>query len=106
VLLAKKQLIEAADVFQRATELKPDFGPAHYNRGLALAQAGRPREAVAAFRETIRYNPERFDTYLLLADLHLRLGEPQEARPLLIQARTLAPEHPRLKALLEQSSQP
>ncbi len=106
VLLARKQPVEAANVFQRATELKPDFGPAHFNRGLALLQAGQPRDAIDAFRETLRYNPERLDTYLHLAEIYLRLGERAEARAILGEARTLAPEHPRLRALMEQAGQP
>jgi tetratricopeptide (TPR) repeat protein len=102
-LLARERFDDAASVFERATLLKKDFGPAHFNRGLALGRAGRAREAIAAFRESLRHNPERIDTYLFLAELHLRLGERDAALALLDQAQTMDAAHPRLRALRERA---
>jgi len=53
--------------------------PAFFNLGFALAKSGKTREAVAPFREAIRQNPEMIDAYILLADLHVQLGEDGEA---------------------------
>jgi len=99
VMLAQNRFPEAADIFGRTTQLKPDFGPAYFNRGFALARAGQRREAMAAFRESLRHNPEHLESYLLLADLHLQVGEQAAARELLNQADAVDPKHPRLKAL-------
>jgi tetratricopeptide (TPR) repeat protein len=103
-LLGQNRHAEAAPVFERAIQLKSDFGPAFFNLGLALARAGRKREAVPAFRAAIRHNPERIDSYLLLADLHLQLGEPDQAADPARQAAALNPSDPRLAALREKIS--
>jgi len=103
-LLSQDRFREAAEVFGKATQLKADFGPAHYNRGFALARAGQLREAASAFQESLRHNPERLETYLLLAGLRLRLREPEEALRLLGQAQALNPTDPRLKALRDRAS--
>jgi len=99
VLLAQERLAEAAVLFDQATQLKRDFGPAYYNRGLALGRAGQAREAIAAFRESLRHNPERLDTYVLLADLHLRAGERGAALAVINQGQALNPTDQRLRAL-------
>ncbi|MFO1497008.1 MAG: tetratricopeptide repeat protein [Verrucomicrobiota bacterium] len=71
VQLAQERWTNAAATFGQTIEIKPDFGPGHYNRGVALSRAGQPQAAIAAFRESLRYNPERVETYLFLADLQL-----------------------------------
>ncbi|MBI4327774.1 MAG: tetratricopeptide repeat protein, partial [Chloroflexi bacterium] len=102
-LLNQNRFAEAADTFLKATELKADFGPAFFNRGLALMRAGLRREAIPAFRQAIRHNPERIDSYLLLADLHLALGENEAASSLLEQARSIDPLHPGLRQLRDRA---
>ena len=102
-LLSQDRFREAAEVFGKATQLKADFGPAHYNRGFALARAGQLREAASAFQESLRHNPERLETYLLLADLRLQLREPEEALRLLDQAQAINPDDPRLMALRDRA---
>lgn len=101
VLMALNRFPEAAEIFARSTQFKSDFGPGYYNRGFALARSGRPREAIAAFRESLRHNPERADTYFLLADLHLQLGESEPVAKLLDQARALNPADLRLAVFQE-----
>lgn len=98
-LLAQNRFEEAAVAFRQATQLKADFGPAFYNLGFALARSGRTREAITPFREAIRHNPERVDSYVLLADLHVQLGEMTEAATLARQAEAVAPNDRRLPAL-------
>ncbi len=99
VLLAQERFAEAAGLFDQATQLKRDFGPAYYNRGFALARAGQPREAMAAFHESLRHNPERLETYVLLADLHLRAGEREAALSVINQGQALSPTDQRLLTL-------
>jgi tetratricopeptide (TPR) repeat protein len=98
-LLATKRFEEAATVFRQSLELKTDFGPACYNLGFALARSGKKREAIAPFREAIRHNPERIDSYILLADLHLQFGERSEAEALVRQANAVDPKDPRIATL-------
>jgi len=101
--LGREQFPEAAETFLKATGQKPDFGPAFYNRGFALARAGNLREAIPAFREAARLNPERIDSWLMLADVYLRLGEGSEASKFLQLAEPLNPTHPGLRQLREKA---
>ena len=58
---------EAADHFQAAIRLDPEFAEAHNLLGTALATSGRLAEAVAAFREATRLDP-------MFALAHFNLG--------------------------------
>lgn len=102
-LLTGGQLTNAAVMFEKAVQLKPDFGPAHYNRGLALGRANQLQEAIEAFRESLRHNPERLETYLFLSDLHLRAGDREGAIAFLDQAQSIDPDDARLKALRQRA---
>jgi len=102
-LLALQRYEEAAATFRHATTLKRDFGPAFFNLGFALAKSGKPREAVAPFKEAIAQNPEMIDSYILLADLHLQLGEKAEAIELASLAERLNPSDPRLPVLRQKT---
>lgn len=103
-LLNQNRFVESAEASRRATEIKADFGPAFFNRGVALARAGRPKEAVTAFEETIRHHPEHFESYVLLADLHLQSGQRAEALKLLDQAGVLNPSDRRLAPLRQRAT--
>jgi protein O-mannosyl-transferase len=98
-LMAQQRYPEAVNTFQHTISLKRDFGPAFFNLGFALAKSGKPREAIPAFEEAIRQNPEKIDSYVLLADLHWQLGEPAPAVELANLAERLDPADPRLPAL-------
>jgi tetratricopeptide (TPR) repeat protein len=99
VQLGLNQFEAAAATFQAALRAKPDFGPAWFNYGYALARAGNVRGAIDPFREAIRHNPEHIDSYLLLADLHLQLNERDRASDLIRQARLIDPANPKVHAL-------
>jgi Flp pilus assembly protein TadD len=43
--------------FEQAVRLRPSFAKAQQNRGIVLERLGRTREAVAAYRETLRFDP-------------------------------------------------
>lgn len=103
-VMAQNRLPEAAELFGQATRLKPDFGAAHFNRAVALARAGQHDGAAAAFRESLRHNPERLETYLMLADLLLEQGDKPEANRLLDQAQAIQPRDPRLAALRQRAA--
>ena len=108
-LMAQQRFEEAAATFQHAISLKRDFGPAYFNLGFALAKSGKPRDAIPAFQEAIRHNPEIMDSYILLADLHLQVGEKAQAAEVASVAERLNPADPRLPTLrqkLGKSSSP
>lgn len=98
-LLAQRRYSDAIASFERATELKPDFGTAYLNIGFALVKSGKPREAVAPFERAIQHNPEIIDSYILLADLRLQLGENKGAAEMARLAEQVSPNDRRLPAL-------
>jgi tetratricopeptide (TPR) repeat protein len=104
-LLAQNRFAEAAATFEKVTTLKRDFGPAFFNLGFALARSGKQREAVPAFKEAIRHNPEMIEAYVLLADLHLQLGDKPEAMALADMAERLDTGDPRVTALRKKINQ-
>jgi len=62
---------------------------------------GQTREALDAFRQAARYNPEKIDSYLWLADLHLQRGELDDARRWTELAGHINPDDRRLAGLKE-----
>jgi chemotaxis protein methyltransferase CheR len=67
----------------------PLSAPAHYVRGLALQEAGRPEEALAALRRSVFLDPGSVLGQVALADLLARQGEPTRARSALRAAAAL-----------------
>jgi chemotaxis protein methyltransferase CheR len=63
-----------------ACQRTPLSAPAHYLRGLALQEAGRLEDALAALRRSVFLDPGSVLGQLALADLLVRLGEPARAR--------------------------
>lgn len=103
VQLKQERLNEADATFKRAIELKSDFGAAHFNRAFCLANLRRTDEAIASLEQSIRHNPEHFDSYLYLSDLHFRAGNLAAGFVRLYQARQLSPNDPRLRSLMERA---
>ena len=52
------RLSEATAEFETAVRLKPDFVQAHYCLGAVLLQAGKRKEAVDQFRQTLQLQPD------------------------------------------------
>lgn len=48
---------EAIACYQKALKLKPDFAPAHFNLGFALADQGRLADAVQEYEQALTHNP-------------------------------------------------
>jgi protein involved in polysaccharide export with SLBB domain len=70
---------QAAESFQKALNLKPDYADAYYGLGQAYLDMGRWQEAIQSLEQAIRYNPgdERAQAKLSEA----RLMRQQEAKP-------------------------
>jgi tetratricopeptide (TPR) repeat protein len=54
----------ALTAFDAALRLKPDYAPAHHNRGSVLEKQGRWKAALAAHEEALRLDPDLAETHL------------------------------------------
>ena len=50
--------------YQKALTLSPESGMVHFNRARACHQLGRIAEAIAAYREFIKYAPAQYTQYI------------------------------------------
>lgn len=60
---------QALDRLREAVRLDPAFAIAHQNLALALADAGRPEQALASCRKALALNPALLDARIALVDL-------------------------------------
>ncbi|MGH9462630.1 MAG: tetratricopeptide repeat protein [Vicinamibacteria bacterium] len=83
---------EAAQHFDRAISIAPGLPDAYYGLGLALWKLGRHEDAVDAYREDVRLNPE--DDYKLVqfAQTLNKVGQHSEAVAVFEQAQRANPE--------------
>lgn len=81
-LLKEKRAPEAAEVFQQLLSHQPDDRRARYSLAVALLDASRPRDAIAAL-ENLQSDPIALE---LMSNAHETLGETPEAVALLRQA--------------------
>lgn len=107
VLLKQNKNEEAAEVFGRIVERRPEDGLARTNYGAALAKAGRTDEAIEQFHEALKRKPVLAQTRLFLALAYTSLHRIDEAlfetkAALEINPR-YGPAHAHLGSLLELS---
>ena len=55
-------------------------GDYHFHQGLTLSKQGRWNEAVAAYKESLRIDPNNAQTYLNLGFVYYELGYDREAQ--------------------------
>jgi tetratricopeptide (TPR) repeat protein len=55
-------------------------GDEHFRQGLAFAKEGRWNEAAAAYRESLKLDPNKAETYLNLGFVYYELGLDREAQ--------------------------
>ena len=59
----------------------PDEGlDEHFRQGLTLSREGQWKEAIAAYKESLRINPDNAQTYLNLGFVYYELGYDREAQ--------------------------
>jgi chemotaxis protein methyltransferase CheR len=87
--LDRLELEQAEAWAEVACRRAPLSAPAHYVRGLALQEAGRPEDALAALRRSVFLDPGAVLAQVALADLLARQGEPTRARSALRAAAAL-----------------
>ncbi|MBI4576043.1 MAG: tetratricopeptide repeat protein [Planctomycetes bacterium] len=89
--------------FARAEELAPEDPEVRNNHGLALVLAGRRDEAIPRFREALRLRPGFVDALNNWGVALMRSGRYEEAVDRFEEALALDPDHPRLRANLEEA---
>jgi protein O-GlcNAc transferase len=80
VLQAQRQnLVEAAELIDRALMLEPGNATAHSNRGNVFRMQGRNEDALACYEQALALVPESMETRFNLADLLVDLGRYETA---------------------------
>lgn len=80
-LAGKGDFKNAEQCFAEALRKAPSFRDARINRGLALTRLQNPKEAIAHYKESLKFAPEEPGYLQPLADLLLEAGENAEAAP-------------------------
>jgi tetratricopeptide (TPR) repeat protein len=96
---AEEAASELADAQQK---LGPNFLLSYF-RGLSLDRAGKPSEALIAFQEATRLNPDNAEVHLSLGKTDLALGRVNRAIAELQEALRLNPSNVQAKRLLSQA---
>lgn len=79
-LYHQKRYNEALDVLEKTTNLKPDYGDAHYYTALVLRDLGNYQEAIIAAKKAVKVNPKDCANHYLLGRLYLLVGERESTR--------------------------
>lgn len=85
-------LDEAIDVARRGIDAVPGYAPGYITLGRSLAEQGQLKDAAEAFSHALQTEEANLQAIKGLARVKLLLGQPEEARPLLMQGRQLAPD--------------
>ena len=70
---------KAIKVLRAQMESTPDDPAVHFNLGTAYEKAGRVKDAVREFKETLKGNPKSAEAHYNLALLNENLGEGESA---------------------------
>ena len=70
---------EAIAHFQKAVEIKPNYGDAQNNLGIALLQTGKAEEAIPHFLKALEIDPTQAQTYYSLGGALFVQGKVSEA---------------------------
>jgi protein involved in polysaccharide export with SLBB domain len=65
---------QASELFQKAVELNPNYGDAHYGLGLALFDQGLWEDAIRSFKNALKINPKDKDARARLDEASMRAG--------------------------------
>lgn len=103
VLLRTDRAAEAAaELADAEKKLGPKFLISYF-RGLALARAARPAEALAAFQQAVKLDPDNAEAHLNLGKTQFTLGHVNEAIAELQEALRFDPANVPAKRLLSQA---
>jgi tetratricopeptide (TPR) repeat protein len=96
----------ATDAATELADAEQKLGPKFllsYFRGLALARAAKPAEALAAFQQAVQLDPENVEARVSLGKTQLTLGHVNEAISELRESLRRDPENTQAKRLLSQA---
>jgi tetratricopeptide (TPR) repeat protein len=96
---------EAAELYGRAAEAKPDFTMAHFNLANAHYQMGDRDAAIASLETVVAIQPDMVDARLQLGILLLQSGKYADAEKHLDFAARQQPENARIRKFLGQARQ-
>ncbi len=100
--LEGKRFTVAAERFRQAVNLDATDGYAYTHLGDAELALGQVEAARAAYAQAVHWEPELLPAYIGLATSSWRLGQRDAAEAALRQAAQIAPDHPAIRALLEE----
>jgi len=89
--------------YRNFLQIQPGHGGAHHNLGLLIVQRGAPDEALAHFALACKADPARGQNWFSYAKAMLAAGRPQDALPLLEQARSRGISGPGFETVLQQA---
>lgn len=78
-LKEQNRLSEAAEHYQRAIQIQPDYAPAHNNLGVALREMGEVDQAIRSYRQALATKGDYPDAHYNLANALLERNQPVEA---------------------------
>ena len=81
----------ACNFLREALNGSPDFVDARQQLGMALAQAGKPKEALAQLKKVLAAEPERTEAHVMAAEALVELDRLDEAQQRLEQLLTTEP---------------
>jgi len=93
---ASLNYVEAYELAQRAVSIDVRYPAAHFARGLVCMWTHRSDLAMSSFQEAINLNPSYAPAHVLLAQMRLYRGHPEEAIALAEKGIRLSPKDPRL----------
>lgn len=99
-LLAANDLNKAAQQFDAALRLAPEFSPAAFYLGACFATAGRDREAATSWRRALSGRDQAPMQYASLGDALFRLGQGPDALAILRDGVAAWPEDAQLRRRL------
>lgn len=77
--MAADRFDEAAAIYREILQKMPEEPGIMMNLGMALAMAGRPRDAIQPLSRALELRPTLTPAALLLGQSHLELGQPEQA---------------------------
>lgn len=80
VLLRKGRSAEAAQLYERALSLQPDYAPYHINVATAWNEAGDTEKAIRHIERAIRLDPSLEPAYRKLGEIYRHRNEPAKLR--------------------------
>ena len=90
----KRSSDEAIACFSEALRLKPDYGEAHGNLGIALMRQGKLGEGAPHLAAAVQLNPNNPEAHYNLGLALLELNHPREAADQFTEALRLNPDAP------------